>query len=77
MAISGGDGELTALSLSANALPLSPPTDPRSTDMFRILQIIPKQKQIKKSSVKNNDTTCLIYINKMLVCSLTASSTTF
>jgi len=45
MAIGGCDGELATLSLSANALPLSPPTDPRSTDMFHILQIIPKQKQ--------------------------------
>jgi len=47
MAIGGCDGELAtlSLSLSANALPLSPPTDPRSTDMFHILQIIPKQKQ--------------------------------
>jgi len=49
MAIGGCDGELAyislSLSLSANALPHSPPADPRSTDMFHILQIIPKQKQ--------------------------------
>jgi len=45
MAIGGCDGELATLSVSANALTLSPPTDPRSTDMFHILQIIPKPKQ--------------------------------
>jgi hypothetical protein len=45
MAIGGCDGELATLSLSANALPLSPPNDPTSTDMFHILQLIPKQKQ--------------------------------
>jgi hypothetical protein len=47
MAIGGSDGELAtlSLSLSANALPLSPPTDPRSSDMFHILKNITKKKQ--------------------------------
>lgn len=78
MATGGDDGEPAVRSLSLPSPGVALPTNwpQKYTDTFRILQIIPKQKQ-KWREKKNNDTARLIYINKMLVCSLASSGTTF